>query len=435
MHDVMYQRSSAYGKTLKNSFKFDGGSKAGFWYSNNTYSIRSSVTVPNALRIRRVNVSCFSLATNVNPGGSGSVSINTAANCGQGQYQPGTTVQLTANASGGYAFSNWSGDASGSNNPTSVTMNGNKSVTANFIGVPPPAPSLSSPPNGQGFRSCDNVTLDWNDAPGASDYLAQLATDSSFNSIIADSGWRSNSDWNIGGHPPGTYYWRAQARNQWGTSGWSETRSFNINANQTPGTPTQSAPDDGAWVNSRTPSLQWNAPSDDGCPRGLTYNAQIESVTGGAWSASVNDYNGTSWSPTVLTDDDFRWRIQAYDGMLLVLNSLLLMGITIMPFSTSLVVEYVRYPAEQIAALVYSSTCVGIAICFNLLWRYAAHKDRLLGEGTDRQSVESISRQYAYGPLLYLIAFGLAFVWVGASLAIITGLAIFFAIPGRRSAS
>ncbi|MCX6376492.1 MAG: DUF4214 domain-containing protein, partial [Armatimonadetes bacterium] len=51
-----------------------------------------------------------------------------------GKYPAATVVTLTANPNGAYSFSSWSGDASGSSNPTQVTMNGNRSVTANFSG-------------------------------------------------------------------------------------------------------------------------------------------------------------------------------------------------------------------------------------------------------------------------------------------------------------
>jgi TMEM175 potassium channel family protein len=46
--------------------------------------------------------------------------------------------------------------------------------------------------------------------------------------------------------------------------------------------------------------------------------------------------------------------------------------------------------------------------------------------------LEEISRQYRFGPLLYLIGFGLAFVSPAASIAACLVLAIFFAFAGRR---
>jgi len=43
-----------------------------------------------------------------------------------------------------------------------------------------------------------------------------------------------------------------------------------------------------------------------------------------------------------------------------------------------------------------------IAIFFNVLWWYVNHAN-LLGHDTDLSSAEKISKQYAVGPLLYLI--------------------------------
>jgi len=49
-----------------------------------------------------------------------------------GVYNAGTAVTVTATPSTGYTFGSWSGDLTGSVNPKTITMNGNKSVTANF---------------------------------------------------------------------------------------------------------------------------------------------------------------------------------------------------------------------------------------------------------------------------------------------------------------
>jgi len=42
-------------------------------------------------------------------------------------------VAITAIPNDGYRFSEWSGDASGSDNPITITMDSDKSITANFI--------------------------------------------------------------------------------------------------------------------------------------------------------------------------------------------------------------------------------------------------------------------------------------------------------------
>jgi len=54
---------------------------------------------------------------------------------GSYDYDSGTQVSVTATASSGYQFSGWSGDASGTVNPITITMNADKSVTANFTPV------------------------------------------------------------------------------------------------------------------------------------------------------------------------------------------------------------------------------------------------------------------------------------------------------------
>ena len=78
-------------------------------------------------------IPCYSLSTGVSPLGGGSVDANPAPNCNGGtQYTHGTVVTLTAQAAVGFGFNSWSGDASGSINPTTVTMTAGRSVTANF---------------------------------------------------------------------------------------------------------------------------------------------------------------------------------------------------------------------------------------------------------------------------------------------------------------
>ena len=47
-------------------------------------------------------------------------------------YHHGESVQLTAAPAAGWSFANWTGDATGASNPVSVTMDGNKAVTANY---------------------------------------------------------------------------------------------------------------------------------------------------------------------------------------------------------------------------------------------------------------------------------------------------------------
>jgi hypothetical protein len=56
----------------------------------------------------------------------------TAPAPGTYKYKYGESVTITATPDSDWKFDSWSGDASGTNATTTVTMNANKSVTANF---------------------------------------------------------------------------------------------------------------------------------------------------------------------------------------------------------------------------------------------------------------------------------------------------------------
>lgn len=125
--------------------------------------------------------------------------------------------------------------------------------------------------------------------------------------------------------------------------------------------------------------------------------------------------------------------IKRTDTGLMLLNLLLLLVIVFIPFPTALVAEYLVHPNQHAAALLYSGTNVIMAICFNLLWRYASYHNRLLGKNVDARVVRAINRQYRFGPLPYLVAFILALFSTPASLTLCFLLALFFAIPPRLS--
>jgi TMEM175 potassium channel family protein len=121
------------------------------------------------------------------------------------------------------------------------------------------------------------------------------------------------------------------------------------------------------------------------------------------------------------------------DTTFMLLNGLLLLGITVVPFPTNLVAEYVLTPDQTTAAAIYNGWFFMIAIFFNLMWRYAAHNGRLLSERDAHAGLaEVLTRRYSWGPVSYFVAFALAFVWVPASLGVNVLLAVYYAIPRER---
>lgn len=69
----------------------------------------------------------FELSVSSSDGGSVDIS--------GGTYNQNSEVTITATPAPGYAFSGWSGNATGSANPLTVTMTGDKTITANFTRI------------------------------------------------------------------------------------------------------------------------------------------------------------------------------------------------------------------------------------------------------------------------------------------------------------
>ena len=79
----------------------------------------------NYIEVKITRAVTYNLTTSV--AGSGTVTPNTS-----NPHASDSVVLITANASSGYTFTGWSGNLSGSTNPTTIIMNSNKSVTATF---------------------------------------------------------------------------------------------------------------------------------------------------------------------------------------------------------------------------------------------------------------------------------------------------------------
>jgi uncharacterized membrane protein len=124
--------------------------------------------------------------------------------------------------------------------------------------------------------------------------------------------------------------------------------------------------------------------------------------------------------------------IRRSDNGLVFLNLLLLLGVSVVPFPTALIAAHYYAPGRTLAAAVFNGTYVLIAIFFNILWRHIVRGELL--DSATQESAEAISRQYAVGPLSYLICFALTWVSVPASLIVNIALAVFFAIPARMQA-
>ncbi len=132
-------------------WKFDGwsGDASG---SNNPLTITMDRNKTITANFSKISSTKYNLT--VNTVGQGSVSPN------GGTYEAGTSVTLTASPASGWKFDGWSGDASGSSNPIEITMDGNKTITANFSKISPTKYTLTVNIVGQGSVSPDGGTYE-----------------------------------------------------------------------------------------------------------------------------------------------------------------------------------------------------------------------------------------------------------------------------------
>lgn len=124
--------------------------------------------------------------------------------------------------------------------------------------------------------------------------------------------------------------------------------------------------------------------------------------------------------------------IRRVDHVLLILNGLLLLTVSVVPFPTALVADYLTRDGSRLAAAVYTGWSIVIALAFNGLWRYAASPARrppLLRLAPDGPEVRAIHEAYRFGPLWYVLAFALSFWSAALALAVCGALALFFALP------
>lgn len=123
--------------------------------------------------------------------------------------------------------------------------------------------------------------------------------------------------------------------------------------------------------------------------------------------------------------------IRRTDHLFLLLNGLLLLSVTTVPFATSLLATYLRQPDKRAAQVVYGAVSLAMATAFNRMWAYASRDRRLLGPDADERMVRGVTQAYRFGPLIYSVTVVLALLSAEASLVLCILLALFFALPRR----
>ena len=125
----------------------------------------------------------------------------------------------------------------------------------------PPAPALSSPPDGS-TTGDDTPTIAWTSASGATSYRIQVDDDAGFSSPQVDLSTSSTTYTPGSALADGTYHWRVRASNACGGSPWSVARSLTVDTPcPTPPAPALSSPPDGSTTGDDTPTFAWASAS------------------------------------------------------------------------------------------------------------------------------------------------------------------------------
>ncbi len=115
------------------------------------------------------------------------------------------------------------------------------------------------------------------------------------------------------------------------------------------------------------------------------------------------------------------------DRTLMFLNLLLLMTVGFLPFPTRLVAESIHTgQGERPAVLAYAATFVLMAVVYNVWWRYASRRRRLIRKDVPDSAVRAITRAFDPGVPMYAATFAVAFWSPLASVALTFAIAAFY---------
>jgi len=126
--------------------------------------------------------------------------------------------------------------------------------------------------------------------------------------------------------------------------------------------------------------------------------------------------------------------IASADHKLLLLNTLHLLLIAFLPFSTAVLAESLHErTSQQIAAAFYGSILTLIGVLVTAMWYYVARDRHLLVSSVSEEQARRVGRRYLVGPGGYAVATTLAFISHWVAIAFFVFLNAYFLWPRRTS--
>ncbi len=122
-------------------------------------------------------------------------------------------------------------------------------------------------------------------------------------------------------------------------------------------------------------------------------------------------------------------RVKKVDHTLLILNGLMLLPITLVPFPTSLLAVFLSHPQARYAAGLFAGSYVMIAGMYNLVWMHITRLNKRLGVEEDEVRLHRQTNKVRLVFVLYMTAFLLGFVYPVGCVVLCFLFAAYFALP------
>jgi len=136
---------------------------------------------------------------------------------------------------------------------------------------------------------------------------------------------------------------------------------------------------------------------------------------------------GNAWlNHSVITE-----YLERADAILLRLNLVLLFFVSVLPYPTHMLAEYLSSEnAERIAVTVYGLNLLAIGAFTSLTWHYAVAEHLVSGDNKEEE-VRAISAKLDPSLASYAIAIGIGLLWPQVTVVLYLAIALFVIIPFR----
>jgi uncharacterized membrane protein len=123
--------------------------------------------------------------------------------------------------------------------------------------------------------------------------------------------------------------------------------------------------------------------------------------------------------------------LERADSVLLRLNLLLLFFVSLLPFPTHMLSEYLHdIPAERVAVTIYGLNLIAMVALTSILWRYAV-AEKLIKPDLDDEELRMLTRKLEPGLIGYAVAIAIGMLLPRAAVALYFLIGLFLLIPFR----